>query len=67
MHETSALYKKLFAEPHRVETRVAIGDVGVLISERGETITFGGIRILVARSGADAGYGENILMMTKKV
>lgn len=62
MHETSALYKKLFAGNHRVETRVAIGDVGVLISERGESISFGGTRILVARSGADAGYDESILM-----
>lgn len=62
MHETSSLYKKLFAGTHRVETRVAIGDVGVLITERGDTISFGGTRILVARSGADSGYGENILM-----
>ena len=62
MHETSSLYKRLFAGVHRVETRVAIGDVGVLITERGDSISFGGMRILVARSGADSGYGENLLM-----
>jgi len=62
MHETSSLYRKLFAEAHRVETRVAIGDTGLLITERGNTISFGGTRILVARSGADSGYGEDILM-----
>lgn len=62
MQETSALYKRLFSGPHRVETRVAIGDVGVLIDGRGDSILFGGTRILVARSGADAGYDESILM-----
>ena len=62
MQETSALYKRLFAGAHRVETRVAIGDVGILIDERGDSITFGGVRILVARSGAEAGFDESILM-----
>ena len=62
MQETSALYKRLFAGAHRVETRVAIGDVGILIDERGGSISFGGVRILVARSGAEAGFDESILM-----
>ena len=66
MHETSSLYKQLFSGNHRVETRVAIGDIGSLITERGDYIYFGSgenaTRILVSRSGADAGYGENLLM-----
>lgn len=62
MQNTSAVYKRLLAGAHRVETRVAIGEVGVLINERGASITFGGTRILTARSGADGGYDEGILM-----
>lgn len=62
MHETSALYKRLLAGAHRVETRVAIGETGLLIDEKNNTITFGGVRILVARSGADDGYSEQHLM-----
>lgn len=62
MQETSALYKRLFSGAHRVETRVAIGESGVLVNESGDFITFGKTRILVARSGADSGYGENVLV-----
>lgn len=61
MHETSALYKQLLSEPHVVETRVAIGETGRLIDEWNNTITFGGLGILVGRSGADAGYTESML------
>ena len=61
MQETSALYKELLAGPHTNETRVSIGDTGRLITRRGDYITFGGTRILVASSGADGGYNESIL------
>ncbi len=61
MQETSALYKRLLSEPHQMETSLAVGDTGRLITERNETISFGGVNILVARSGADSGYRENIL------
>lgn len=67
MQETSALYKRLFSGPHRAETRVAIGDIGVLIDGRGDYITFGGTRILVSRSGADAGYDEGMLMSVSTI
>ena len=61
MQETSALYKELLAGPHTNETRVSIGDTGLLITRSGDYITFGGTRILVAASGADGGYNESIL------
>lgn len=67
MQETSEVYKRLYAGTHRVETRVSIGDIGVLIDGRGNSITFGGTRILVARSGADAGFDESKLMSVSTV
>lgn len=63
MHETSSLYKQIISsENHWKETSIAIGEQGRLITEDGDTLTFGGTSILVARSGADAGYQENMLM-----
>ena len=61
MQKTSALYRKILAGIHTKETRVSIGDTGFLVDKRGNGITFGGTRILVGASGADAGYGMNIL------
>lgn len=71
MHETSDLYKSLFADlvagkpGVRYETRIAIGDTGTLIDKKGDRITFGGVRILVASSGADDGYDESVLISVK--
>ena len=62
MQETSEVYKRLYAGTHRVETRVVIGDIGFLIDNQGDYITFGGTRIVIGRSGADAGYSESQLM-----
>lgn len=61
MQQTSALYKDIIAGNYTVETRLAIGDSGLLVEKTGDYITFGGTRILVATSGADGGYNENIL------
>lgn len=61
MIQTSALYKELLAGNHWNETRVSIGDTGRLINRSGDYITFGGVRILVASSGADSGYNESML------
>lgn len=55
MQKTSALYRKILAGIHTKETRVSIGDTGFLVDKRGNGITFGGTRILVGASGADAG------------
>lgn len=61
MQQTSALYKELLAGDYTVETRVAIGESGLLVEKAGDHITFGGTRILIATSGADGGYGANML------
>lgn len=61
MQQTSALYKNILAGNYTVETRLAIGDSGLLVEKTRDYITFGGTRILVAASGADGGYDENIL------
>lgn len=60
--ETSNLYKELLTGDHSTEYRLAIGETGVLVTKQGEGITFGGVRILVASSGADGGYDESLLM-----
>lgn len=68
MHETSALYKELFAQYQagvpgvRFETSLAIGETGVLITKAGDSITFGGVSILVGSSGGDGGYDETLLI-----
>lgn len=69
MQETSSLYKRLLADPgHWKEYTLVIGESGVLVNERSETITFGGTAILVASSGADSGFSESaiIRMSTQK-
>lgn len=62
MQKTSDLYQQLLASDHRMDTRLAIGEPGVLITKRGESITFGGVSILVGVSGADSGYDESLLV-----
>lgn len=62
MRETSDLHKELFANPnHWTETRLAIGDAGVIVDNNGRRITFGGVAIR-AGTGAEAGFGESMLM-----
>lgn len=61
MQNTSPLYQDILASNHWAETRVSIGETGRLISNFGETITFGGVGILVGATGADAGYDESVL------
>ena len=62
MQKTSALYKELLSADHSMETRLAIGETGVLITKQGEGITFGGVSILTGSSGADGGYDESLLI-----
>lgn len=62
MQKTSELYQELLASEHRKETRLSIGETGVLITKQGEDITFGGVSILVGATGADGGYDESILV-----
>lgn len=62
MQRTSDLYQELLASDHRKETRLSIGETGVLITEQGQKITFGGVSVLVGATGADGGYDESILV-----
>ena len=68
MQNTSELYNDLLAginanKPnHKYEVRLAIGETGKLITKSGDSITFGGVSILVGASGADGGYDEGILV-----
>lgn len=68
MQQTSELYKQLLADYQagnpdvKTETRLSIGKTGTLITNRGESITFGGISILVGATGADGGYDESLLI-----
>lgn len=65
MQKTSELYKELLASDYQTETRLAIGETGVLITRYGEGITFGGVRILTGAYGADGGFGEDQLISMK--
>lgn len=63
MQETSKLYDSLYLDPeHWVETQVTIGESALLITEYGETITFGGERIKLGAGDEENGYGENMLL-----
>jgi hypothetical protein len=41
VQKTSELYQELLASNHKMETRLAIGETGVLITKQGDAITFG--------------------------
>ncbi len=62
MQKTSSLYKEIISGEHWKEYRLVIGERGKLITELNEGILFGGVRILVSSSGADAGYAEDIIV-----
>ena len=61
MQQTSKLYKELLAQGAAVETRLVVGERGVLINKRGNAITVGGVRIRVASGGPESGYDERIV------
>lgn len=62
MQEVSERYRRLISQPnHRFEISLVIGESGRLITERAETILFGGIAILVATAAADTGFREESL------
>lgn len=62
MQKVSELYDKIVSGKHWFESRVTIGEAGVLVDSSGDAITFGGARIRIGGSGPDAGYGENMLV-----
>ena len=62
MQTTSELYRQLLASDYTIDTRLAIGEPGVLITRQGDAITFGGVAILTGATGADGGYDESVLI-----
>lgn len=66
MQRTSALYQQIYmSHNYRVETSLVVGEAGRLITEKAEILRFGGDAILIASSGADAGYNESMLLSIK--
>lgn len=66
MQQTSALYRRIIAdENHFFQTRIVVGESGNLITEGGEKILFGGISIIVARTGPESGFPENYIFSVK--
>ena len=62
MQQTSALYKQLTGQQdHFFEFTLTIGDSGNLITEKAETITFGGFAINVASGNAESGFREGMI------
>ena len=62
MQQVSELYRSLIADDnHWFEYALAIGESGRLITERGDTLLFGGTAILVDSGGAETGYRNDVL------
>ena len=69
MIDTSELYKQILSEDHTIETRLVIGESGLLITDDGYNIVFGtgtnATRILVEQGGADDGWTESVIFELK--
>lgn len=66
MQQTSDTYRRILVDNnHWFETTVVIGESGVLITELGERILFGGYAIIVARDGPSSGFNEEYLFSVK--
>ena len=69
MQSTSALYKRLLSEDHSIETRLVIGESGLLVDHEADAITFGTganlVRILVDQGGAEDGFTESVIFSLK--
>lgn len=60
MQDKSELYENILAlSNHWFESTVVIGESGNLITERGETILFGGQAIVVSRTAPESGFMES--------
>jgi hypothetical protein len=69
MQETSALYKSLLSDEHIVETRLVLGESGLLVDDEGDVLVFGtggnATRILVEQGGAEDGFTESVIFNMK--
>lgn len=62
MQTTSPAYRRILSGNHYFETRLAIGEGGLLTDEGGDALDFGGDTILIDTGGPEDGYGENMLI-----
>ena len=66
MQATSDLYKSIIAGSHHWETVVSIGYApDVLGKDTAESVTFGGLEILLDDGGINTGYGDDTLYSVK--
>lgn len=66
MHSTDELYNSIVSDPlHYFETSLSIGLNGVIVTETGEDITFGGDSIIVSSVAGEDGVREDVLMSLK--
>jgi len=69
MQETSTEYKNLLSEDHIVETRLVLGESGLLVTSDDDAIVFGtgsnATRILVEQGGAEDGFTESVIFNLK--
>ena len=66
MQEVSDLYNEIYeSQDFYVETSLAVGDRGYLLTEKAERILFGGYAILIGDGGPETGYGEEMLLSIK--
>ena len=66
MQQTSALYQQIYVkQDYQVETSLAIGGAGRLITEKNEIIRFGGDAIKLSNSDDVNGYGDDMLIAVK--
>lgn len=66
MQHTSDLYKRIISGPFVVETRLAIGDEGLLTDEYGDVILLGDDAILVDTGGPDSAFDDELLVSVDK-
>ena len=63
MRQTSDTYRRIISsENYEFDSRITIGERGVLVTRSGEGIIFGQDRILVDDQSPDSGYGEGMLI-----
>lgn len=66
MQKTSELYKKIVSGPFVTETRLAIGEEGLLTDEYGDVILLGDDAILVDTGGPESAFDDDMLISIDK-
>ena len=63
MRQTSDTYRRIISgDNYEFDSRLTIGEKGVLITQHGDTISFGGDHIMVDDQSPNGGYGESLLI-----